>query len=139
MKLSRLLLVLGLLIATFTVNAQSSRLNGQEFTIMMIDEQNNGDEIIDVFTFSNNELISRNLSEDGFAGATVSESGSNFEVTLANTTGATMTISGTTEGLTIFGDISSTQSGQTVNYVFRGMTTAEWNRITQLKEEAAGQ
>ena len=49
MKITKLLLVIVFLTATIAVNAQSSRLNGQEFTLVMVDEQNAGDEIFDVF------------------------------------------------------------------------------------------
>ena len=137
MKLNRLLLVIAFLSATLAVNAQNSHLNGQQYTIVMVDEQNHGDEIIDILSFENNQLVTQNLTKDGYAGSQFSENGNNFEVVLSNAAGESMSISGTTEDKTIYGNIVSTKNGQTYNFVFRGMTTIEWNRIRQLKEDAS--
>ena len=136
MKSVRLLIAVALLFATFSVNAQNSRFDGQQYNIVMVNEANGGPEIHDVFSFSNNSLTATNLSKDGFAAASVSESGNDFEVTLTKSATETMDISGTVEGETIYGDIVSTANGQTVNYKFRGMTSTEWNKIREAKQQA---
>jgi hypothetical protein len=138
MKLFKLFLVAALLTATSIVQAQNSRLNGQQYTIVMIDEQNDGDEIQDIFSFNNNELKSQNMTKDGFSSASVNESGNNFEAVFSKSASETLTISGTVEGKTIYGNIVSTANGANTNYVFRGMTSTEWDAI-QEKKAAAGQ
>ena len=136
MKSVRLFIAVALLLATFSVNAQNSRLDGQQYNVVMVDEANGGPEIHDVFSFSNNSMTAKNLSKDGFTAANVSEAGNDFEVTLSKSATETMDISGTVEGETIFGEIVSTANGQTVNYKFRGMTSAEWNKIREAKQQA---
>lgn len=123
-----------------TVNAQSaSKLNGTSYTFMMTDAVNGGVETVDQITFENNQVNSQLFSKTGYSSSKFIEKNgmttSNFEFTLTSPTEGSRLYRGKIEGNSIDGMVIITnKSGQQVNYVLRGMTTAEWNRIHELKK-----
>lgn len=123
-------MVVAFVSAMFSANAQSDRLTGQSYNIVMVDE-NGGDEIMDVLTVNNSEINSKTFSKGSFQ-----ENGSEFTASFSKSGGETVTMNGTIDGVTIHGQITSTRNGQTTTFAFRGLTSEEWNRIQQMKEDA---
>jgi hypothetical protein len=133
------------IVALFTVgkvNAQttSSKLNGTSYTFVMKDV-NGGEEMFDQITFDNDKVTSQSFSKAGYSSNKFIEKNgvntSNFEFTLSSPKDGTRLYRGKVEGNNIDGTIIITdKNGQQVTYAMRGMTTAEWNRTQQMKQQS---
>lgn len=140
MKYFSSLLVLIALFTVGTVKAQpASKLNGTSYTFVMKDAVNGGEETFDQITFSNNQVSSQTFSKAGYTSNRFIEKNavntSNFEFTLSSPSEGTRLYRGKVEGNNIDGTIIITnKSGAQVTYAFRGMVTAEWNRIQEMKK-----
>lgn len=145
MKYLSILFSLFILIGITNVNAQStSSLNGNSYTFVLNDVNDESIEIIDKFTFSNNKVVSEKYSASkGYVCSDVVEkvdgNSSSFTVTLTHPTEGTVLFSGRVIDNSIYGEATINKNGNQSSLVFRGLTTQAWDAAMKKQKEANGQ
>ena len=141
MKYFSILFSLIVLIGVTNVNAQStSSLNGNSYTFVLNDVNDQSIEIIDKFTFNNNKVVSEKYSAaKGYVCSNVTETvdgnSSSFQVTLTHPTEGTVSFNGRVIDNSIYGEAVISKNGQQSSLVFRGLTTQAWDAAMKKQQE----
>lgn len=133
MKYFSILFSLFALISISNVNAQSaSSLNGNSYTFVLNDVNDESIEIVDNFTFANNKIVSDKYSTArGYVCSDVVETADGnatvFTVTLTHPTEGVVQFNGRVIDNSIYGEATVSNSGKQSTLVFRGVTTQAWD------------